>query len=56
MDTSKSKAVASTSAENEEEEDTANDEDCAAEYTPVVQLQEVETSTGEETETALFDV
>ena len=56
VDTSKSKTVASTSAENEEEEETANDEECAAEYTPVVQLQEVETSTGEETETALFDV
>ena len=55
VDTNKSKAVASTSAENEDD-DAANDEECAAEYTPVVQLQEVETSTGEETETALFDV
>lgn len=56
VDTSKSKAVASTSAENEDEEEATNDEECGAEYTPVVQLQEVETSTGEETETPLFDV
>lgn len=56
VDTSKSKAVASQSAENEDEEDAGNDEECGAEYAPVVQLQEVETSTGEETETALFDV
>lgn len=56
IDSSKSKAVASQSAENEEEEDAGNDEECGAEYAPVVQLQEVETSTGEETETALFDV
>ncbi|KAL3151428.1 hypothetical protein ABBQ38_012437 [Trebouxia sp. C0009 RCD-2024] len=56
VDTTKSKAVASTSAVHEEEEETANDEECAAEYTPVVELQEVETSTGEETETPLFDV
>ena len=55
VDTNKSKAAASTSAENEDDQ-AANDEECAAEYTPVVQLQEVETSTGEETETALFDV
>lgn len=48
--------MASTSAENEDEEEAGNDEECAAEYTPVVQLQEVETSTGEETETPLFDV
>jgi len=56
IDSSKSKAVASQSAENQEEEDAGNDEECGAEYAPVVQLQEVETSTGEETETALFDV
>ncbi len=56
VDTSKSKAVASESAQKDEEEDAGNDEECAAEYVPVVQLQEVETSTGEETETALYDV
>lgn len=56
VDTSKSAAVVSQTGENNEEEETGNDEECAAEYAPVVQLQEVETSTGEETETALFDV
>ncbi len=56
IDSSKSKAVASQSAQNEEEEEAGNDEECGAEYAPVVQLQEVETSTGEETEIALFDV
>ena len=56
MDTSKSSASATQKAENEDEEDAGNDEECGAEYAPVVQLQEVETSTGEEAETALFDV
>jgi hypothetical protein len=32
------------------------EEDCAAEFKPVVQLQEVETTTGEEAETVLADL
>ena len=56
VDTTNSKAAASQSAENDGDEDNGNEEECGAEYAPIVQLQEVETSTGEETETALFDV
>lgn len=37
------------------EDETAQEEECAAEFKPVVQLEEVEVSTGEEDETALFD-
>ena len=56
VDTSKTSAAAPQKTDNEDEEDAGNDEECGAEYAPVVQLQEVETSTGEEAETALFDV
>lgn len=56
MDTSKTSAPAAQTSQNEGEEDAGNEEECAAEYAPVVQLQEVETSTGEEAELALFDV
>lgn len=37
------------------EDEAAQEEECAAEFKPVVQLDEVEVSTGEEDETALFD-
>lgn len=40
-------------AEAEEEE--AGEEECKAEFKPVVQLEEVDVSTGEEDEQALFD-
>lgn len=33
----------------------AGEEECSAEFKPVVQLEEVEVSTGEEDEDALFD-
>ena len=37
------------------DEGAADEEECAAEFKPVVQLEEVEVSTGEEEEEALFD-
>ncbi|EFN56683.1 hypothetical protein CHLNCDRAFT_144572 [Chlorella variabilis] len=42
-------------AEGGEEEDGAGEEECKAEFKPIVQLDEVEVSTGEEEEEALFD-
>lgn len=39
-----------------EEDDAAPEEECQAEYKPVVQLEEVETSTGEEDEEALTEL
>ena len=49
--------VAKTGEEGEEEpEEGGNDEECAAEFKPIVQLDEVEVSTGEEEEEALFDL
>eukprot|EP00887_Chlorella_sp_A99_P001038 scaffold14.g1038.t1 len=38
-----------------EDEEAAAEEECSAEFKPVVQLEEVEVSTGEEDETPLFD-
>jgi Ran-binding protein 1 len=55
-------AVTSTSdagaaaADGEEDDGAAPEEECQAEYKPVVQLEEVETSTGEEDEEALSEL
>ena len=38
------------------EEETPDEEECQAEFQPLVQLQEVETTTGEEAETTLVDL
>ena len=38
------------------EEETQDEEECQAEFQPLVQLQEVETTTGEEAETTLVDL
>lgn len=43
------------SNDNEEEEE-AQEEECAAEFKPVVQLEEVEVATGEEEEDCLLDM
>ncbi|KAF6265225.1 RanBP1 domain-containing protein [Scenedesmus sp. NREL 46B-D3] len=43
-------------AEGEEDDGAAPEEECQAEYKPVVQLEEVETSTGEEDEEALAEL
>ena len=43
-------------AEGEEGEDASPEEECAAEFKPIVQLDEVEVSTGEEEEETLFDL
>lgn len=51
-----SDAVAAAAAEGEEDGDAAAEEECQAEYKPVVQLEEVETSTGEEDEEALTEL
>lgn len=37
------------------EEEQAQEEECSAEFKPIVQLEEVEVSTGEEEEASLFD-
>ena len=37
-------------------EEGAEEEDCSAEFQPIVQLNEVETETGEESETILVDL
>lgn len=42
-------------AEEGGEEEAAGEEECQAEFKPVVQLDEVEVSTGEEDEEPLFD-
>lgn len=51
-----SDAVAAAAADGEEDGDAAAEEECQAEYKPVVQLEEVETSTGEEDEEALTEL
>lgn len=43
-------------ADGEEDDGAAPEEECQAEYKPVVQLEEVETSTGEEDEEALTEL
>jgi len=43
-------------ADGDEEDGAAAEEECQAEYKPVVQLEEVETSTGEEDEEALLEL
>lgn len=43
-------------AEDDTGETGAEDDDCAAEFKPIVQLSEVETVSGEEAETALCDL
>jgi Ran-binding protein 1 len=49
-------AAAESSAPAEEEDGAAPEEECQAEFKPVVQLEEVETTTGEEEETALAEM
>jgi Ran-binding protein 1 len=48
-------STAETAADGDEEDGAAAEEECQAEYKPVVQLEEVETSTGEEDEEALLE-
>jgi Ran-binding protein 1 len=43
-------------ADGEDDDAAAAEEECQAEYKPVVQLEEVETSTGEEDETCLLEL
>eukprot|EP00775_Hariotina_reticulata_P006441 gene6441-6670_t len=43
-------------ADGEDDDAAAVEEECQAEYKPVVQLEEVETSTGEEDETSLLEL
>ena len=51
------KAAGEGGAEEEEGEEAAGpEEECAAEFKPFVQLDEVEVSTGEEEETCLMDM
>lgn len=45
-----------TAADGDEDDAAAPEEECQAEYKPVVQLEEVETSTGEEDEDALLEL
>ena len=47
---------AAAAADGDDEEGAAAEEECQAEYKPVVQLEEVETSTGEEDEEALTEL
>lgn len=49
-------STAETAADGDEEDGAAPEEECQAEYKPVVQLEEVETSTGEEDEQALLEL
>jgi Ran-binding protein 1 len=52
----KTEATAGDAVEGPDgEEEATPEEECAAEFAPVVQLDEVEVSTGEEEEEALFD-
>ena len=62
MDTSKTfasssdkKADDAATASKDDEEQAADEEDCKAEFTPVVQLPEVEASSGEEQEATLLE-
>lgn len=48
--------AAAAAADGEEDDGAAPEEECQAEYKPVVQLEEVETSTGEEDEEALTEL
>jgi Ran-binding protein 1 len=54
--TGPSDSGAAPAADGEDEEGAAAEEECQAEYKPVVQLEEVETSTGEEDEEALTEL
>lgn len=47
--------AAAAAAEGGDDDEAAAEEECKAEFQPVVQLDEVEVSTGEEDEEALFD-
>lgn len=47
---------AAAAAGEEEDDAAAAEEECQAEYKPVVQLEEVETSTGEEDEESLLEL
>eukprot|EP00878_Enallax_costatus_P001073 GHUV01001210.1.p1 GENE.GHUV01001210.1~~GHUV01001210.1.p1 ORF type:complete len:255 (+),score=105.42 GHUV01001210.1:83-847(+) len=49
-------STAETAAEGDEDDGATAEEECQAEYKPVVQLEEVETSTGEEDEEALLEL
>lgn len=49
-------AGAAAAADGEEDDGAAAEEECQAEYKPVVQLEEVETSTGEEDEETLTEL
>lgn len=48
--------AAAAAAGEEDGDEAAPEEECQAEFKPVVQLQEVETSTGEEDEEALLEL
>lgn len=48
--------VPKAEGEGEEDAEEGTEEECAAEFKPIVQLDEVEVSTGEEEEEALFDL
>eukprot|EP00879_Flechtneria_rotunda_P003736 GHRR01003974.1.p1 GENE.GHRR01003974.1~~GHRR01003974.1.p1 ORF type:complete len:254 (+),score=109.96 GHRR01003974.1:98-859(+) len=48
--------TAAAAAEGDDEDGAAQEEECQAEYKPVVQLEEVETSTGEEDEDSLLEL
>jgi Ran-binding protein 1 len=51
-----SAADGGAAADGEDDDGAAPEEECQAEYKPVVQLEEVETSTGEEDEEALTEL
>jgi Ran-binding protein 1 len=51
-----SDAAPASAADGEDEDGAAAEEECQAEYKPVVQLEEVETSTGEEDEEPLTEL
>jgi Ran-binding protein 1 len=55
-DNNSAAAAAAAGGEGEDDDGAAPEEECQAEYKPVVQLDEVETSTGEEDEEALVDL
>ena len=47
---------ADAGGEEDGDEAAPEEEECAAEFKPIVQLEEVEVTSGEEHETCLFDV
>jgi Ran-binding protein 1 len=49
-------AAAANEDDGGEEDGAAGEEECQAEFKPIVQLEEVETLTGEEDEAALVDL